>query len=63
MFSMPPSYIDTFRSYEVTRPFRKKALASYFSDCPEVVEELYSETSVIQSVPELYEFCVAQCTP
>ena len=43
--------------------FRKKALASYFSDCPEVVEELYSETTAIQSVPELYEFCVVHCTP
>ncbi|MHA7862941.1 hypothetical protein [Flagellimonas marinaquae] len=42
--------------------FKKKALAAYFSDCPEIAEELYADLPTIQSVPELYEFYIVHCT-
>ncbi|RKN81187.1 hypothetical protein [Ulvibacterium marinum] len=43
--------------------FKKKQLATYFSDCPALTEELFADKTAIRTVPELYEFCLVHCIP
>ena len=41
--------------------FKRKQLAAFFTDCPELTTELYSRNRSFQSVSELYAFCLEQC--
>lgn len=43
--------------------FRKKRLTAYFPDCPALHQALYEDTPTLNSVSELYEFCLAHCIP
>lgn len=41
--------------------FKRKRLATYFSNCPALLKELHSNTPTIESVPALYGFFLAHC--
>ncbi|WP_299537164.1 hypothetical protein [Ulvibacterium sp.] len=43
--------------------FKKKQLANYFSDCPALTEELFTDKTSFRTVPELYAFCLVHCVP
>ncbi len=42
--------------------FKRKQLAAYFSDCPELHQEIYADKRKVESVSELFELCLVYCT-
>lgn len=67
------NYLDTFPLFyrpgtnEMVRVtqgifgFRKKRLATYFYDCPVLVDEINNPHSSIRTVEELYKYCISNC--
>ena len=56
-----PGRSDLVRVTQGIFGFKKRRLAGYFSDCPDLVEEISSPNSNSKTVHELYTFIITNC--